>query len=241
MLKLVALLGFISKLCFAATIFDGDLIVVHPSKHYHTNPDTIIATNKLIQKFDRSVMLYQFEPADDPLWYADLKLGNQIYVYSRSGENKLSLSTKSSSIEITMAGGYLTSCLGRAVADVMATFLKSKNLKTLKINLESAAIFTGHLKQNQSLVPKTPYAESILDDSVDGLNFSEVLLVLNGNNRSYFSELLKIGFIKNAPMMVKFDYNYRINVRLNHKSILTDTYTYQGVKDFKKIIVEFTL
>jgi len=241
MFKLVALLVFISKLSFATTIFDGELIVVHPSKHYHTNPDTIIATNKLIQKFDRSVMLYQYDPSDDPLWYADLNLKNQVYVYSRSGENKLALSAKSSSIEVTMAGGYLTSCLGRAIADVMATFLKSKNLKTLKINLESSAIFTGHLEQNQSLVPNTPYAESILDDSVDGLSFSEVLSVLNGDNKAYFAELLEIGFIKNAPMMIQFDYNYKINVKLAGKLILTDTYTYQGVKDSKNIIIEFTL
>ena len=140
-----------------------------------------------------------------------------------------------------MAGGYLTSCLGRAISDVMATFIKSKNLKNLKINLVSSAIFTGHLKKNQSLVPKTPYAESILDDSIDGLNFSEVLSVLNGNNKHYFTELLKIGFIKNAPMMVKFDYNYRINVKLKDEHILTDTYTYKNVKNNKQITIEFTL
>ena len=63
MQKLIALIVFIAQTSFAAVVYDGDLIVVHPSKHYHTNPNTIISTNKLIQSFHRSVMLYQFEPA----------------------------------------------------------------------------------------------------------------------------------------------------------------------------------
>lgn len=181
---------------YAIVLMDNDLIVVHPSKYYHSNSKTIEYTNKLISNSTRSILTFQNDPSSDPLWYVTRRSKNSYY--SRAGELDVSFDTSNSKIELNFAGGYLTSCLGRTVSEVIGAFLVYKDLKELVINLKSKAIFTGHQVIENQLEPKTAYEESILDDTIDGVNLNRVLRFVN--YMDYTKEFISIGFINKSPV-----------------------------------------
>lgn len=202
MLK-IFILCLLSFNLYAVVLLNNDLIVVHPSRIYHTNAATIAFTNDLISKASRSILTYQNMPALDSNWYITEPSEN--LVYSKAGELDMSFSDDVNNIELNFAGGYLTSCLGRTISEIIATFVVHNKLKTLTINLKSKAIFTGHQIIKDKLEPKTAYEESILDDTIDGITLNRVLRFTKVD---YIEEFIRIGFIKKSPI-------YKLNLKFS--------------------------
>lgn len=178
------------------TLLQNDtLIITHASRHYHNNQQTIDFSHSLIRDFylrKRPVFALVQNPLDqDPLWYATpLEYMTQTF-YSHAGEHQLFISNiPAQEIRIYVIGGYLSACLGRTVSELISSMVKSSpGPQKLIINLPMKGIFTGFLlDQYGQLVPGTPYLESILDDSIKGINFLQVWQSLSLSRKAWFLE-----------------------------------------------------
>lgn len=190
---------FISLNVHSLVLKKDDLIVVHPSKYYHSDEQTIKETNTLTKNSTRSILTYQLVPSEDKRWYINVDSHNQILLFSRAGEIDVSFDQTPEDISISLAGGYLTSCLGRTASHIVAAFFEQSKKLKLNLYLHSKSIFTGHLLIGQELNPKTALEESILDDTIDGLNLFEVLR--NANMKAYLKEIAKTGILNKSPLV----------------------------------------
>ena len=222
----------------AMDLADGSLILTHTSKYYHTDPETEATTQSLMQKAQGPIIaLVQNPLATDREWYANpLSLIDHEF-YSHAGEHQLTFSTEKKEWHVTVVGGYLTACLGRTLTGLVASFITdSKEATLLTIHLPMKGIFTGFILSNNKLVPQTPYQESILDSSMDGLNLSQVLKQVSPKElESFMRETIKIAIYQKSPMHKMPQENFFLEVRIQGKKI----FELGNQKTFKKIRLSF--
>ena len=182
----------------------GALVITHATRYYHTNPRTIAATRKLLSqaKLDhQDIFLLSSNPLPgDRDWYTQI-MGKALY--SRAGEHPLyPANEKIGVFRVDVAGGYDCACLGRTVSDLVSRFVTETSIKELQVNLYLDAIYTGfRFDSKGQLNPSTPYEESYLDDSVDGLNFYQVTSDMNDEVwADFLMDSLKWAVMKNYPM-----------------------------------------
>jgi len=205
----------------AVVINNNDLIVVHPTTYYHSDSQTINYSNELVSRMN-SVLLYQNEPSTNSKWYI-LRDRNQTEIYSVAGRFNPEINNKK--LNVSLIGGYLTHCLGRASASLIAKAIDSKNIMQLNLYLKTRGIFTGHLMERGEIVPATPYEESILDDTIDGLNLFTVLDSLSYKSKvNYLMEAVQVGIFKTYDVINTQSKNYLVNVF--YKKNLLDTFSF---------------
>ena len=182
--------------------------------NYHQQFETIQKTYDLINSTQGEVIgLYQESNHKKIPWYISQRMVDQM-IPSTVGEHNLYIDS-SDNLEVTIAGGYFTHCLARAVSHLLKNqYLE--NQKSLKVYLPAESIFTGHKIVNNSLIPETAYKESILDDTIQGVNLASVLETMSIEKAiRYIQEATYIGMIKykafnaikNQPLLINIFYN----------------------------------
>lgn len=239
-LYFIIFIFFYSFKIFSFPLEQNSLILTHTSKHYQTGIETIRETQRLIAQNKGPVYaLAQFSIQDDIDWYGlPLSFITKEF-YSHAGEHKFRFNDHSiKEWNIIVVGGYLSACLGRTLTSLIEEFTtKTNETKTLKINLPAKAIFTGYLKEKNELIPKTPYLESILDSSVDGLNLQEVLSTLPEESIFLFlKETLEISIFKKSKKLKYILDQFSIEVIIEKNQILLIGNNYSS----KKVILNIT-
>ncbi len=212
------------------------LILTHTSRYYHTSNETILATQELIQNAKGEVIaLVQNPLSKDSDWYG-LPLNRiQREIPSRAGEHKITFPLIHE-VDLTVAGGYLSACLGRTLSDLISRFIsESDQTSKLNIHLPMKAIFTGFVEKQNKLIPLTPYQESILDLSMDGLNLEQTLaLVPEEQLKQFLAETIYIAVLDKSPMPKISKDRFSLKATLNGKQI------YQiGNSSLKEITLSF--
>lgn len=206
-----------SGFCQEIAIANKSSILVHNSTYYHLQTETTNNTQSLIDDTQGDVIgLFQKNTFDKMPWYIPTSNIEQM-IPSRAGEHDLYIESNNK-LEVTMTGGYFTHCLARAVSHLIQNQLKY-NPHPLKIILPSSTIFTGHIIENGMLVLQTAYQESILDDTVQGINLNQVLQTFSYEQvLNYLEEAISIGIInykaiseiKHLPLHIDFYYNEKL-------------------------------
>lgn len=184
---------------------DGAIVVTHATRYYHTNPETIAVTNSLLTLAATAghpiYALGQTAIADDPDWYTfrDDRLTHRFL--SRAGEHDLYPRTETATFSLTAMGGYHSACLGWTLSELTSRFLDT-NGSELTIRLPMRTVYTGFLfGADGQLKPHTPYDESILDDSIDGLNLNQATAAMDDLRWTDFLRVsLQIAVFDKAPM-----------------------------------------
>lgn len=221
------------SISWAQSLPSEALLLVHPSRHYHTSQETIVETNNLVKSFSQQglkvIALAQNDIKTDPLWYSFREwplISEQ--VISRMGEHSLKLVSRSSSVRATIVGGYHSSCLGQAMAELVARFISDPKLKELEIVLPMQAIFTGFLWQGNKLVPSVEF-ESYADSSIDGLNLYQVTRSLDENEwQNFIWESLQWGFFKKGPIVRSDLHNVSFSVMKNGRPVIGNSKSLPG-------------
>lgn len=244
MIRLILVFLLSSPVLFAAPLTDGAFILTHPSKLYQTGPNLIGETNNYLKSFhikDAQIIgLYQIPIEVDPLWYArPISYFTESY-YSHGGEHDLQFpSSEKNSFTLYLSGGYLSACLGRTTSNLIYDFLRPEvKTKTLELKLLTKSIFTGYLEENGRLVPESPYWESILDDSIDGLSFFEtVKLAPKSEIHNFYYETMDIALLQKSPLSNRYqEKDFNLIIKYDSKSF----YLVKSNKiDSKNIVVSF--
>jgi hypothetical protein len=196
----------------------NSLILVHTSKHYHTDPQTIEFTRQLPQKNSYSMIVALTQ--NDHLWYGPVIVDQMIS--SHHGEHALTLPNSANADEfvVTVVGGYHSACLGWTLAELIERFSVS-NWKKLVIHLPMKGIFTGFLRDAEgSLLPLNPENESWADNSVDGLNLSQATLTMKNDQWTQFMVLsLKLAVFDKAPFRSLTTGTWRIILKRNGQAV----------------------
>ncbi len=209
-------LFLLSLSSFAVAINNNDLIVVHPTTYYHSNSQTINYSNELVKQMN-SVLLFQKDPRTNSKWYI-LRGINQTEIYSVAG--RFTPEFHEEKISVSAIGGYLTNCLGRASASLISSVIDSKNVSQINLHLKTKGIFTGHLLERGVLVPLTPYEESTLDDTIDGLNLNEVLVSLSVKSaQQYLIDATRTGILRTYDLINTQNKNYEIKIFYKNRLI----------------------
>ncbi len=203
----------------AISIEDDALIIVHGSKHYHTDQSTIEFSNLIAEKFlnaQKSVIALSQKPIHgDQLWYVEPSLITK-EISSRMGEHKL-IFTPRSQFHVSLIGGYQSACLSRALADLVSNSFK--NFQVLNIRLFTRGIFTGFQFKNGKLFPSVD-EESWADSSVDGLNLYEVTQNLTHHEwESFIKDSLRVSLFKKRAFKQLNTDLFNIEVYRNSKKI----------------------
>jgi len=191
-----------------APLKNNSVVIVHASRWYHTNPETIDETNKIVnvaRAQDHDVVaLWQKDISSDPLWYA---YRDTIHItqsfYSRAGEHHLVplMPVHGTDFHVTFVGGYHSACLGWAMAELVSRFIHENRQGNLEIILPMKAIFTGYRFAHGELLPRTPYEEANTDDSIDGLNlFKATEKMSDGEWRKFMMESLRLAVFEKHPL-----------------------------------------
>lgn len=239
-MKLAAIFLFlISFSSWGMELSNHSLILTHTSKYYHTDPETEAATQNLMVKAQGPIIaLVQNPLTTDTEWYGNPLSLIEYEFYSHAGEHKLTFSShKIQAWHVTVAGGYLTACLGRTLTNLVSNFiLDSGRSKELTIHLPMKAIFTGFISNNHKLVPETPYKESILDSSMDGLNLSQVLgMVKPQELLTFMKETVLIAVYQKSPMHQMPQEKFDLEVKIRGKKL----FELGNQKSDKKITLSF--
>src|SRR5690606_13051027 len=214
---------------------DKSLLLVHPSKHYHTDSETIYFSNKLANEFQKNqrniIALSQHPIHSDSLWYVNPQFITH-EVSSRMGEHDLSLPPQQK-YQFTIIGNYHSACLGRAMANLISNSFDNWNI--LEISLPTRGIFTGFQFKNGKLFPSVDQ-ESWADSSIDGLNLYRATYQIDHTQWEAFTResLEKSIFKKNVILKLDLS-NTKFEVYRNSKKIFSienkDRY-----KKIKKVI-----
>lgn len=219
---------------WALELSPDTLILTHTSRYYHTNAETIYATENEIQKATTVIALAQFPIATDSDWYGFPLSKIQYEFYSHAGDHTLSFPkiSKDGKFTVTVVGGYFSACLGRSLSTLIVNFLSdSGSILELIINLPMKAIFTGFIAKDGVLIPKTPYLESILDTSMDGLNLDEVLkLVAEKERSSFIKESIELAIFNRSNA------SFSLEAKINGRTL----YQNASMGNRKKILLNLT-
>lgn len=183
---------------------DDALVVTHASRYYHTAVETEEATNDIVAEAistGRKVFaLGQSDVTTDSDWYTLRHAPNLVPLISRAGEHHLYPGHAAKTV--TVIGGYHSACLGRTLSELAARFIEKSDGAVLEIRLPMRAIYTGFLfDSDRKLVPPTPRQESILDNSVDGLNLRTVTDAMTDSEWANFMyDSLRIAVFEKSPM-----------------------------------------
>jgi hypothetical protein len=224
----------------AVVLSNNSLILTHTSMYYHTGARAQALTHELLKENKGPVFALAQHPISlDKQWYGLPHSHINAGLYSKAGEHNFRFPRlmNESKFQLTVVGGYLSACLGRTLSMLIVNFVQDAPLnKTLLIHLPSEAIFTGFLSQNGELHPSTPYKESILDDSVDGLNLKQVLNHIKLNDEyPFFEETIKIALFQKREMNVISLSEYLLDIRLSGRRLMKIGSENSG----KKIILDF--
>lgn len=238
--RYVALCMILFPIHVLAVILEQDaLILTHTSRHYHTNSKTILKTQELIQNSKSEVIALVQNPLSlDDLWYGEPLSNITHEFYSHAGEHTLTFPEKEAKeFHLTAVGGYLSACLGRTLSTLVREFIRnSGELKTLTLHLPMNGIFTGFIKKDQELIPKTPYQESILDSSMDGLNLEEVLtLIPEEALEPFLQETIIISIYQKSTMMDVSQSEFDLEVLVKNQKM----WRWGSESSGKKIILNF--
>ena len=218
------LLFFPFCLCWAGpfVLANNSLILTHPSKYYHTDRQSKEVTQKLMRENQGPIYaLAQWPIEEDKQWYALPIEMIDVEFYSRAGEHEFIFpkDLKMNDFHVTLAGGYLSACLGRTLTGIVSEFILRKNqIETLHIHLPMKAIFTGFTLREGKLWPVTNKDESIFDDSVDAFNLNNALSFVE-KKTEFLQEAFHVALLRKYPMNKVDSHLYQIEVYLHEKFI----------------------
>jgi hypothetical protein len=197
-----------SLAAWAAPFARDGLVVTHASRHYHTAPETIAATQAIVREAAQAgrtvVALGQWDIATDPDWYAPF--GGEITraLLSHHGENDLQPDVDAAgTVRFAAIGGYHGACLGWTLAELVSRALLRPATRLVEVTLPMAAIYTGFRRGAAGeLVPATPEDEANADDSIDGLNMRALTAgMTDAEWVPFMAESVRVGFFETAPMV----------------------------------------
>lgn len=237
-MMLAIFLSLMSVKSWGLELVQNSLILTHTSRHYQTGAETISATQDLIRKSSGPVIALAQEPiAQDRDWYGDPLEKIRYEFFSHGGEHTLSFPKSGDRFEVMAVGGYLSACLGRTLSTLVGNFIAdSGSMKQLVIHLPMKAIFTGYVEKSHQLVPQTPYLESILDSSMDGLNLDQVLTRIPVRHWTPFmAESIDISIFQKSTMTSVSKDRFFLEAQIDHQVVFRTG----NEKASKKITLDF--
>lgn len=241
LLTLLTLAATASVPALAFDLAPNSLILTHTTKRYQSGDETIRATQNLVASHLGPVIALTDEPLESSTrWYALplSKMTNEFH--SDAGEHDLRVpeftTTRAEPFSVTMAGGYLSACLGNSIRQLVASFLLEKtDAASLTIHLPMRAIYTGFINEEGHLTPSTPYQEASLDLSMDGLNLEQVIRLIDLNSRKEFlKETIEIAVTKGYVLEQISSADYDLKVFVD-KEFVTQSGSDNGKKKVRLI------